>query len=381
MEYFELGWRDRGRLWLRLLIRLALTVLVLLVLFLLGPPLLSLLAPFVVAIIFTWILNPLVRWIEKRSILSRKVTSILLILVICSALGGLLAWFLYRMGIEISTLMRDWANIWGGVLATFQQVYDLSSRYFNYLPPAARDVVINLSNRILIWLQNIGSSMIPRTTSWAMEIPSFALSTVFALMATYFLTADYPHIRSIVTEQLPKNVRNFGALVKNTFNAAFGGYLKAELILTVGVFFILGVGLALIHQSYAILIAFLLAVLDFIPIIGSGTVLVPWAVICFALGDWRKGSALLIIWGMVCIFRRLAEPKALGSQTGLHPVLSLLSIFVGMRTFGVLGMVFGPAVLLVIINICRSGVLRGVMDDLSLAAHDISALLKNRSHK
>ena len=78
------------------------------------------------------------------------------------------------------------------------------------------------------------------------------------------------------------------------------------------------------------LIAFLLAVLDFIPIIGSGTVLVPWAVICFALGDWKKGTALLIIWGVVCIFRRLAEPKALGSQTGLHPVLSLLSIYVGM---------------------------------------------------
>jgi len=365
---------------LRLLIRLGITVLTLSALFFLGPPLLSVLAPFVVAIIFTWLLNPLVRWIDRRSFLSRKVTSILLILVICGALGGLSTWFVYRVGVEISSLIGDWENIWGGVLSTFQQIYDLFSRYLNYLPPAAQNVVMNLFNRLLTWLQEFGSSLIPKTTSWALGIPSLALSTVFALMATYFLTADYPRIRSKVTEQLPPNVRTFGGFVKTTFNAAFGGYLKAELLLSLGVFFILSAGLAMTRLPYAMLIAFLLAVLDFIPIIGSGTVMVPWAIICFALGDWKKGAALLIIWGVVCIFRRLAEPKVLGSQTGLHPVLSLASIYVGMRTFGVLGMVFGPVVLLVLINVCKSGVLRGAMEDLSLAVRDISALLKNRSH-
>lgn len=91
------------------------------------------------------------------------------------------------------------------------------------------------------------------------------------------------------------------------------------------------VGFLLIRQPYAVLLALVLAVLDFIPIIGSGTVMVPWAVIDLITGNWSHALGLMVVWGIICVFRRVAEPKAVGSQTGLSPILSLISLYVGMR--------------------------------------------------
>jgi predicted PurR-regulated permease PerM len=95
-------------------------------------------------------------------------------------------------------------------------------------------------------------------------------------------------------------------------------------------------------------------------------------------GDLRKALSFLVIWGVINLFRRVAEPKVLGSQTGLSPVISLLSIYIGMRLGGVLGMILGPILCLVFLNIYRSGIFEGLAADLKLAVRDIAALLGNR---
>ena len=120
----------------------------------------------------------------------------------------------------------------------------------------------------------------------------------------------------------------------------------------------------------------LLAVLDFIPIIGSGTIMVPWAFIDLLTGNWVHAVGLMVVWGIICVFRRVAEPKAVGSQTGLSPILSLISMYVGMRVGGVLGMILGPVLCLVAINVARTGIFDGLTADMALAARDTAALLR-----
>ena len=119
--------------------------------------------------------------------------------------------------------------------------------------------------------------------------------------------------------------------------------------------------------------------LDFIPILGSGTVMVPWAVIDLFTGQLRHAVGLMVVWGLVALFRRVGEPKVLGNQTGLSPLLSLASIYVGMQLAGVAGMILGPVLCLVVLNVLRSGILDNVTADIRLAAGDISALLKGGS--
>ena len=202
------------------------------------------------------------------------------------------------------------------------------------------------------------------------------VALIVFIMAAYFITADYPHYRFLMTDRLPPEVRAFVSHVKHTALGAFAGYVRAEVIISAGGFAILLVGFLLIGQPYAVLLALLLAVLDFIPIIGSGTVMVPWAFIDLLTGNWFHAVGLMVVWGIICVFRRVAEPKAVGSQTGLSPILSLISMYVGMRVGGVLGMILGPVLCLVAINVARTGIFDGLTADLALAARDTAALLR-----
>lgn len=159
----------------------------------------------------------------------------------------------------------------------------------------------------------------PRTTSAVRSVSSFVLAFFFFLLAWYFTAADYPNLRRVVRETIPRSLRRIGVQARGAFSAAFGGYLKAEALVSLGVTGILLVGFALLRQPYWVLLAVVLGVMDFIPIIGAGTVMVPWAAVLFALGSWERGLALLAVWGVICLFRRIVEPKVVGNQTGLHP--------------------------------------------------------------
>ena len=129
-------------------------------------------------------------------------------------------------------------------------------------------------------------------------------------------------------------------------------------------------------QSYSLLLALGFAVLDFIPLIGSGTVMVPWAIVDLLLGNYGHAIELMVIWGLIALFRRLAEPKVVGDQTGLSPILSLISIYIGMRLYGVWGMIFCPILLLVLLNLAGLGLFDGVRRDLKMAFWDIMAVLR-----
>jgi len=126
------------------------------------------------------------------------------------------------------------------------------------------------------------------------------------------------------------------------------------------------------------LLALGLAVLDFIPIVGAGTVMVPWAVTALFTRDLPTAIRIMVIWGLIALFRRVMEPKFVGDQTGLSPILSLISIYVGMKAAGVLGMILGPILTLVILNLAGMGMFRGLRLDLAAAVRDLGAILSER---
>lgn len=386
MEERELSWRERGRLWARLGIRLALAALCIWLLVRAVPPLLSLFMPFVLAFVTAWLLNPLVRGIQKRLGAPRKLLSLLLILLILAVAGGLVTAFVWNIVSELISLANNWSAILEAVQASMDAVSRFFSRFMALLPAeinAAVDTALrDLSSHLLSWLSRtlpeLVSAAALRTTDVARRVPSFAVATVVFLMGSYYITADYPHIRFLVSSRFSGRARRFLTEVRAAAMSAFGGYVKAEFILSVGVFFILLTGFTLTGQPYGLLLAFLLAVLDFIPIVGAGTVMVPWAVVDLCLGNLRQAVELMVIWGVIALFRRVGEPKIVGDQTGLPPVVSLISIYVGMRLAGVLGMILAPVVCMVFLNICRLGVFTPVLEDLRLAAGDLAAFLRDR---
>lgn len=371
--------RQRAQLWIRLGIRGLLILGAVLCLIWLVPPLCSLFMPFLLALIVAWLLHPLVRWLQKKLNISRKVLSMILILLVYVGIGAILYGLGYAAVTQIRSLVENWGDIRAQVLASLESLSEYLSGLVELLPDSVASNLEGLASQLLDWLQSVLPSALDTTLGGGMSvvsrIPSFAIAAVVFMMASYFITADYPRLRFLATDRLPESVREFGSNFKRIFVEAFGGYLKSQLILSLGVFLILTAGFFLIHQPYGLLLAFIFAVLDFIPIIGAGTVMVPWSVVCLVTGDYRSAIELMVIWGIICLFRRLAEPKILGDQTGLSPILSLVGIYVGMRLGGVLGMIVGPLLLLVVINLWKLGTFDPVVCDLKLAIGDISALL------
>ena len=380
MERRELTWRERGRLWIRMGIRLLLAVGLILVLYNLLPPLLSLFMPFVLALVTAWLLNPLVKALQRRLGLSRGFLSIFLILLAFAAAGGILFGLGYSLFSEVSTLLDNWEVAWDSLQAGVDSLGTWLDKLLAYLPDQV-EIFVN-ENLDQLWSAFSGwvSGVMPLLGTWAgnlaMAVPSFVVGLIVFIMAAYFITTDYPHYRFMMTDRLPVEVRAFFSHVKHTALGALAGYIRAEVIISIGVFVILLLGFLIVRQPYAVLLALALAVLDFIPIIGSGTIMVPWAVVDLITGNWSHALALMVVWGIICVFRRVAEPKAVGSQTGLSPILSLISLYVGMRLAGVLGMILGPIVCLVAINVARTGIFDGLVADLSLAVRDIVALLR-----
>jgi len=378
----ELTWHERGRLWLRLGIRLVLALAALFLLVRLGPGLLSLSAPFLLAGAVAWMFDPAVRWLNKKLGWPRRALSLLLILLSFGILFALLWALLVGLGGEVLSLAGDWEGLALSLQGAMDRLGATFSRWLALLPASAREAVTDLADEALQWLDTavpqLLSFAVDKLTGLAAKLPSFAVAAVVFVMAAYFLSADWPSLRARAAGRLPTGPRIFAGQVRRAVSAGFGGYVRSELILSVGVFFILLGGFFLIGQDYALLLALLLAVLDFIPILGSGTVMVPWAAVDLLLGDLRHAVELLVVWGVVALFRRVAEPKVLGDQTGLSPILSLVSVYVGMKLAGVLGMVLGPVICLVVLNVGRSGAFDNVLADLREAAGDISAILRPR---
>jgi len=383
MQRKQLNWPQRGQLWLRLFIRVIGTVLILWAVVKLGRPLLSLFMPFVLALAAAALLDPVVRLLQKRLGWARKWVSLVVLIVLVGGIGGAVV-LLLRAGVEEVISL---AENWDGLLAALSQGLDKAEQLLQNvarrlpfkLPIHDQPLLDQMGQWLSQWLAgampDIGN-LTGFAAARARGVVSFVLALVAFLMGAYFLCADYPYLRTGFARRLDEATLARFEQVKKVSLGAFGGYLRAQLLLSLGVFAILLCGFLITGQSYALLLALGFAILDFIPLIGSGTVMVPWAVIDLFLGNYTQALQLMISWGLIAAFRRLAEPKVVGDQTGLSPIVSLISIYVGMRLYGVLGMVFCPILVLVVLNLAGLGLFDGLRSDLKLAFEDVMAILR-----
>ena len=378
----QLTWSQRGKLWLRLGIRFVLAALAVWIVLRFGRPLLALFAPFLFALMAAALLNPLVKRLQRALGWDRRVLTLLLLLVLFGLIGGALALLVYAAAGQLMSLVQNWSGLLDSLQLVLDQLEELFAHFLTLVPPQVTELVESAGDDLFQWLNEVVPALLGNlgleAGEKAMGLPAFCVALVIFIMAAFLLTADYPYLRSRYIQHLDEGVLRFLSQLRATALGAFGGYVKAEFLLSVGVFFILLAGFFLIRQPYGLLLALGLAVMDFIPIIGAGTVMVPWAFVALFTRDFTGAVELMAIWGVIALFRRVMEPKFVGDQTGLSPILSLVSIYVGMKLAGVLGMVFGPVVVLVILNLAGMGMFRGVRLDLEAAARDIAAILSER---
>lgn len=385
MERKELSWKERGRLWFRLSIRGIVGVIVALLIIKFGKTVISLFMPFILALLLAMAINPLILKIQSRVKFRRSKITIF-VLVIIFTLSLTVLWILLStIATEVIGLLNGWEELFNGFQQSIQNLevitQELLLKINSDIEIPDHGIIDSLTSTIFEYLK-VAVSDFSSLTAFARDrvvgITSFGVSVLIFAMGCYFITTDYPTICNNLANRLGVNLTELLNQVKAITIAAFGGYIKSRAIVAAGVGFIIFVGFILIGQEYALLLALIMAVLDFIPIIGSGTLLVPWSIIDLLTGNITQGLQILAIYGVVTVYRNIAEPKVVGDKTGLSPTLSLITIYIGMRVAGVVGMILGPVLTIVIINSLKIGVLRDTRDDLQMAVMDILSILNNK---
>lgn len=308
------------------------------------------LAPFLVAVVLAWLLEPVVGWLIRSLRLPRRWAAALCVLAAAGAAGGLAALLAWRLWYELMGLLGRLPGLLTELNGWAEQAEVWLYRLFVALPAElrepARQAVEEAVRGILAFPSWAGETLAEGAGGLLTALPAAGLFLFTAFLATYFLMAGRPGLQA-AAQQLPTAWQERMKRWRRAASGAAGSWLRAQGILILLTFGELSVGLLVLRVEPALLLAGMIALVDALPIFGSGIVLLPWSLASLLAGRTPLGLGLLLLYGMVTLVRGALEPRLLGKRIGLPPLVSLVSMYVGFQTFGVAGMILMPVLTMI----------------------------------
>ena len=362
---------DTGKAYFKLIRRLILTALAVYLLFFVAPSIVNHIRPFFFAFIMAFLLNPLISWIQRKTKISRSILSVISVLLVIILLVGIVGGLLFALISELVSLAQNVDAILAFFARTTGNISRGISNLSEYVPFDTHEIVLALNNSLenfLAWFYAQSATMANAAISFSIYgmtgIGNFLVSLIFFLMASYFTMAHFPRIKESLRNTAGSWVYDGLRTFKNTVFSAVGGYLRVQLIMASIISVLSLAAFLIVGQRYAVLLSLLFFVLDFMPLIGVGGLLVPWGIISIFTGEIWYGIFLLGMYVVIFMLHRLIEPKLMGREMGLHPLIALLSLFLGMRFGGVLGLIIAPMIATIIVSFYKAGLFNGLLGDI-----------------
>ena len=343
-----------------------------------GWNLLRFLMPFVIGWIIAAIAAPLVNWLEKRLKIVKKLGSALIVILVLAAIILVIYFGISRLVAEISDLIRNFPEMYAQLETGLRQIGDTLSGIFDRLPSGIQSgwnaVVKNLDQYMGNLVSNISEPTVTAAGNIAKQVPSYLISFLVSVLSAYFFIVQREEVLNWLKKVSPKSVQKRMILVIDNLRYAVGGYFKAQFKIMAIVFVILLVGLGILNTGYFVLVAFLIAFLDFLPFFGTGTAMIPWAVYKFFMGDYKMTVALIVIYVITQAVHQLLQPKLVGDSVGLNPLVTLVLLYIGYRMGGILWMILAVPIGMVLINMCQAGAFNYIFDDVKILVGGILGL-------
>ncbi len=349
-----------SRKYFKALVNLGVAVTILLLVVLLLPRLIIWFMPFVIAGIISMIASPLVRFFEEKMKLKRKWASAFVIIVVIA----LVVLVLYLVGSKLIEegigLLGALPEMWDSMKEDLASVGESLNGIFEKLPQDTRQTIANLGNQVGEFMaglfERLGTPTITAAGNFAKQLPSVLIGIIMCLLASYFFVADRYQIGSWIRKHTPGSVMSRYDMVRRSILKSVGGYFKAQLKIEVWMYLLLVIGLSVLRVDYVLLIALGIAFLDLLPFFGTGTVMVPWAIIKIFSRDYRMAIGLLIIWGGGQLARQIIQPKIVGDSIGVAPIPTLFLLFIGYKLGGVIGMIVAVPLGMLLSTMYQEGV-------------------------
>ncbi len=323
--------------------------------------LLPLLAPFLAAFALAAAMEGPVRLLIRRG-LPRRAASALTTLLALGLIGALLWLLAGRLAELLSALGRAAPRLVNALGERMTALEEHAARFTAAMPEGFPDPIRSALHAVESALgelpAQISSRLLALAAGAAQHAPGILLFLISLFLGAYLISASYPAVRDFLRSLLPETEHRRAAEIAGDLLGSLGGWLRAQLLLA-GMCFVELTGLFLLLGVRAALpLAAATAFIDALPVFGTGIVLVPWALAELLLGELGRGLALLFGWALGALGRDLLQARLLGDQIGIHPLVSLLALYVGWRIWGVWGMIVFPLLFAMLQRLAERGILR-----------------------
>lgn len=311
--------------------------------------------PFFIALIIATLMEPFIKFICKRTKLVRKYSAIIALVIVFSILIGVIVLSTILVTAEITNILSDFSKFGNDIFKSVENVSRVLKLEDVNVSDDVKQFVINMTNEVLGKGLSYFKDFLINILNLATQIPSFIVYLIITILATYFITTDKISLLDDIEQRVPKKWIKKANTQFQSVISVLGKFLKAEITLVFISFILVLIGLYIfkflgMNVKSPFLIALGIGFVDLLPILGSGTVMMPWGIILIIMGDVTLGVGVLGLLVLITLVRQFLEPKIVSNNLGIHPLYTLVAMYIGFKVSGVLGLLIGPIVLIIIIN-------------------------------
>lgn len=371
---------ENARPYWKVIVSLTFSLIATILVVLIGWKLLRMFMPFVIGWVISFIANPMVCWLERRLKIEKKLGSAIIIIAVLGATVGLLYLGISQLVKEVSGLIVNLPDLYAELEAEMDQVANNMQGLYQLLPEQIRSgwssVVANFETVLGDWIGELSAPTVTVAGNVAKGIPSMLVGTIVAIVSAYFFIAEREEVIAWAKKVTPDALQKRVSMVISNMKMAVGGYFKAQFKIMLVVAGVVFVGLSLVRVRYAIILAIVIAFLDFLPFFGTAVTLVPWAAYKFIGGDYKMAIVLLVIYGTTQLLRQVIQPKLVGDGVGLKPLPTLVFLYAGYRLGGIFWMIAAVPLGMIVINMYKAGAFDYILDDVKILTKGIMSLRK-----
>ena len=364
--------RQSIKTYLKVILNLLTALIILLLCIFLLPRCIIFFMPFIIGWIISLIASPVVRFFEERMKIRRKGASVIVIVAVLAVVILLVYVIVARLVKEGINFVNELPLLWDSIMAEFNEVGANLEGLFNKLPVDTQKTLDNIGSEMGTYfggiIESVGTPTFEAVGNVAKQLPDIFLGVIMCILSAYFFVADKNYMANIMKKYVPGSVLYRFDLIRRSFRNAVGGYFKAQFKIECWIYVMLVIGLFVLKVRYAPLVALGIAFLDFLPVFGTGTVMIPWAVIEILSRDYKMAVGLLIIWCSGQLVRQVIQPKIVGDSIGVDAIPTLFLLFIGYKLAGVMGMIIAVPIGIIGINLYEDGAFDTTRQSLKILA-------------
>ncbi len=333
------------------LVNITFTAVVAFLIFLTARFMLVYLLPFVIGVVLAFLMQKPAAALSRKCRFSKSTLAAFLVSAAYLLLVVILivtVWAVFRFIVGITDLLPQYFEDFQRVLSSLYQRFEQT---FEQLPDTARDAVDGAISGAANSLSGIFADFLSSiATTTVRSLPAFLFSSIVTVLASFYIAKDFDRIVAFVRNMISQKRYTNIVKIKNILVDSVFKMMLGYTVLMGITFLELSAGFFVLGVKNALMVAAAVAVIDLLPVLGTGTVLIPWSIICFFASSTSRGIGFLVLYLFITVMRNVLEPKIIGKQTGIYPLLTLILIFVGLRISGIAGMILLPIIVTVVIN-------------------------------